>query len=312
MATFNMMVGIAGSGKSTFIQENKGENDVVISSDAIRIEKGYAPNEVKDVFAIMFKRTCKALETNHNVWYDATNLNSKRRRNLIKQIKQKFKNEVYFQCYVIAPPVDIIRKQNKQREAVVPDEAIDKMLQAFQIPIYQEGWDYIEFDVEEDSSKYEPMFKPLYMIDFDQHNSHHSLTLAEHCKTCKIKLRNMIKIQDIAANYKLYLLLRAAEYHDIGKLYTQTYYDKNGNKSEDAHYYGHDSVGAYIYLSERMAIDGSDKTYFIATLINYHMRPYFAHWEDINSKARQRDFEFFGKELFNYLSLLNQADRKAK
>ena len=90
---FNMVVGLPGSGKSTFIQERALEEDVVCSSDAIREElfgsAGDAVNTKKNnelVFQTLHKRVKDALMARKNVWYDATNINRKKRMQFLQEI----------------------------------------------------------------------------------------------------------------------------------------------------------------------------------------------------------------------------------
>ena len=91
MKKFIMMIGVSGSGKSTFAKNWAKQLDGVwLSSDAIRAELWGDENDQQHpetVFRIMNKRLMAALGEDLNVIYDATNLSAKRRRALVSQIR---------------------------------------------------------------------------------------------------------------------------------------------------------------------------------------------------------------------------------
>ena len=79
-----MMVGLPGSGKSTYAKQLSEEtNAVICSSDTIR-EELYGDENSQDnndeVFKILHSRIKENLKNGKNVIYDATNINSKRRK----------------------------------------------------------------------------------------------------------------------------------------------------------------------------------------------------------------------------------------
>lgn len=82
--TFVMMVGLPASGKSTYAKELAEEMKAVIcSSDAIRKElydDENSQNNNEEVFKLLHSRIKECLREGKNVIYDATNINSKRRR----------------------------------------------------------------------------------------------------------------------------------------------------------------------------------------------------------------------------------------
>ena len=82
--TFVMMVGLPASGKSTYVKELAEEMRAVIcSSDAIRKELCGDENSQdnnEEVFKLLHSRIKECLKKGVNVIYDATNINSKRRR----------------------------------------------------------------------------------------------------------------------------------------------------------------------------------------------------------------------------------------
>ncbi|RHO64992.1 ATP-binding protein [Butyricicoccus sp. AM05-1] len=78
--TFYMMVGVPGSGKTTYARQIP--NATVLSSDDIRAEIGADGGDKKmhkQVFDILHERTKEALSAGNDVVYDATNLRHTRR-----------------------------------------------------------------------------------------------------------------------------------------------------------------------------------------------------------------------------------------
>ena len=122
MATVFMYVGISGCGKTYCAYRDatlSNEDAIVLDSDKIRgelfngDESCQADNAL--VFQIMEKKTLSALGDGRNVYYVATNLNAKRRRNFISQIKKKFPDSQFICRIVIAPPT-LCYKRNNARE----------------------------------------------------------------------------------------------------------------------------------------------------------------------------------------------------
>ena len=84
MSRLIVLVGLPGSGKSTLEQKLKIKYKAeIISSDALRKElcgTELDQNHNSEVFAEMQKRTIDLLKSNKSVIYDATNINSKKRK----------------------------------------------------------------------------------------------------------------------------------------------------------------------------------------------------------------------------------------
>ena len=109
-------------------------------------------------------------------------------------------------------------------------------------------------------------------------------------------------------------LVKLCALHDIGKLYTKEFRNYKGEPTEVAHYYGHENLGAYLYLT--MELCGRCRTekeikeaLYEAALINCHMRPLTA-WRD-SLTAKERDKTLFGEEFVCNIEKINAADRAA-
>lgn len=142
MCKFIMMIGVPGSGKSTFAEKiAKSENGIIISSDKLREELFGTVNEFRKnsvLFGEMFKRTYKCLGEGKNVVFDATNIRSSERKRILKKFKSVFKA-----CYYIKTPLKKVLYQNSIRDRKVPEEVIIGMYDKIQEPQPVEGWDEV-------------------------------------------------------------------------------------------------------------------------------------------------------------------------
>ena len=304
MITFNMMLGLPYSGKSYFVNKYKAENDEYISSDDIRKElygdesDQTNPNKV---FDIMYKRTCKALSENKSVWYDATNIKSKYRIHLLNSLKHKF-NDVHYKCYVMCTPLKILLIRQQNRDRFVPATVIDKMIRQFEVPMYYEGWDKIELVRMPDIVT---RFNADRYLETNKNvahdNPHHTLNIFEHMQLASTKYHeDMVKEN----NVEEHVIYNTLKYHDIGKYYCKTFIDAKGIKSNIAHYYNHENVGAYYILTSN--ITNSDYALLIiAWLINNHMKFY------INSISNWINKYNIPQSLIDKLEIVHKYDMEA-
>lgn len=309
MPEFIMLVGIPASGKSTYAYELQKQGFHVHSSDEIREEltgDSGSQNSNDKVFQILHNRIKIDLQNEISCVYDATNISMKRRIGFLNEIK---KYECHKKCVLLVTPIEICKERNQNRERKVPDSVFDKMLKQFQCPYYYEGWDEIE--IEWYNGKIEPITIDL---DMNQDNRHHSLTLGEHME------ETFKYVIDCIERPKMVCF--ASAFHDIGKAYTKSFIDSKGNLSEDAHYYGHENYGAYLFLviqnygisvgeyeSAKTNLGEKISNLYIASLINWHMRPHTA-WKQ-SEKARERDKMLIGEGMYQDIMLLHEADLAA-
>lgn len=296
MADLKIAVGLPASGKSTYGEMLEKKGYTIVSSDKIREEVFGDINDQThntEVFNIVFNRTREVLKAGGNVYLDATNLVAKRRINIIKS----FKNipNVTFSCVLFVPRYEICLKRNSKRDRKVPEEVIAKMLRRFEPPHYSEGFDKIE--INEDCSytfNLDIMVRELFNMDHD--NPHHTLSVGRHMqKAC---------FEYIESGNADFIIAKALLYHDLGKKYTKTFTDYKGNSTKEAHYYNHNHVSAYIFLSSSKNFDDNDRIE-IANLIDHHMD--FYSNEAYLAKIRKR----YGEEFFNKLLIINKWDKAA-
>lgn len=312
MTKFIMLVGLPASGKSTVAEYLKNNGFTVHSSDSIR-EELFADVNAQDnnseVFSILHKRVKHDLSKGISCVYDATNMSMKRRKVFLDEIK-KFDCEKI--CMLFAISVEICKERNQERDRQVSDEVYDKMLKSFWVPMYYEGWDRIVFITEKNYNYYYPIDKTM---NFEQHNKHHQLKLFDHMFQAAKYVCNYSD-NEFKKSQRYKNLIAATLNHDIGKLFTQTFVDKKGRITEDAHYYGHESYGTYIYLlSELYSVIDTELTselydiMYRTALINWHMRPLIV-WKQ-SEKARMRDRKLIGEDMYNDIMLLHEADLAA-
>ena len=269
MTKFYMMVGLPASGKSTYAKLLAEEIDgIVVSSDGIRAE-WYGDEAIQGDPSKIFREVelrCKnALREGQSVVMDATNMNAKKRTNFLRQMPACHKV-----CVVMAVPFDVCITRDKERSRSVGPEVMEKMRKNFQMPYYNEGWDHIEIFYPKDCEMVDIEEHYSLEMEFDQKNHHHTLTVGEHEE----------KAQMIAAERGYgWLVGWAAAFHDCGKIWCQVI--KEGDP--DAHYYGHENVSAYQFLTmeaARQVYEIGNKVQVIeaAALITWHMVCYqFKH-----------------------------------
>ena len=304
-----MMVGIAGSGKSTIamrIASLMKEEVVLLSSDAIRGEIYGDENCQRDpgrVFDIMHQRTVAALSQGISVIYDATNLSCKRRMNFLRSIAHI---ECEKTCVVVVTTPEDIEERMTRRERKVPMEVVHKQLCQFQCPNYYEGWDKIDIVY---NSKPEDCYKSYRAIweesDIPHDNPHHSLNILEHMSKAADIAEDLVwKSGDLSLVHERWV----ARIHDIGKPRCKRFVDGKGNPSKVAHYIGHQNYGAYYSLIfDNVDFDISLKDSLDnACLIQWHMEHYLRKGE-----ALEKFYKMIGPKLEKRLHILEMADKAA-
>lgn len=307
MAELIMMVGVAGSGKSTVAMRYALTRSAIIySSDVIRGEIYGDENCQKNpgrVFDILHQRVTKTLSEGFDVVYDATNLSCKRRMNFLKTIAHIDCKKT---CVAVVTTPEDIEERMKSRERKVPMEVVHKQMCQFQCPNYYEGWDKIVISYNSKPEDCRESYKKLGReCDIPHDNHHHSLSIFDH----------MSKAADVAEDYawkdeELSLVHErwVARIHDIGKPRCKSFTDKEGNPTKEAHYYGHQNYSAYYSL----IFDNSDFDISLkdsldnACLIQWHMEHYLR-----DGSALDKFYKMIGPKLEKRLHILEKADKAA-
>lgn len=294
---FIMLVGLPASGKSTHAKHLADKYDANIhSSDNIREELSGDVNnqDINDlVFKTLHKHVKEDLMNGKSCIYDATNISYKKRIAFLQELKNIPCEKI---CVLIATPYEECLKRNTERERKVPEHVIKRMYCSFNIPYWYEGWDNIQIEYGEFGGYYS---KPVKFYNnyknYNQNNSHHKLTLGDHCQRAYLQLDPRASITAAVATY----------IHDCGKPETATFTNSRGVITEECHYYNHQYVSGYkaLFFDISNPLD-------VAIIVMWHMQPYF--WEKDNNKKQHNKYrKLWGECLYQDIMKLHEADKNA-
>ena len=304
MNKFICMVGLPASGKSTHAQTLADRyNAIICSSDNIRVELF---NDVNDqlhnteVFKELYKRIKNYLRDGKDVIMDSTNISYKRRMAFLAELTNIPCEKI---CILMATPYEECLRRNAERERKVPEHVIKRMYMGFDVPYWFEGWNRIETHFGLYRATYGTPYDWIKAVNtYNQHNSHHALSLGEHCwQTYKYLKETYDK-----NNNRDVIMRVSGMLHDCGKRFCQTFVNTKNEITNEAHYYSHEHVGSYDSLFYGMTCNPLD----VAIRIRWHMQPYF--WEkDNNEKHHNKYRKLWGEELYKDIMKLHAADRAA-
>lgn len=301
MLQFIMFIGPSGCGKSTWAKaygKIYNRQYTILSSDAIRGELWGDENDQQNpakVFEVLHQRVRETLQQGNNVIYDATNLNAKRRKNYLKQLKQQMAAdgiEVEYNAVLIVTDFEQCCRNNCGRDRKVPREVIHKHFLQIQIPSHNEGWDNVSFIRNSRSISWGNV---LSMLDIPHDNEHHPNDVLAH----SLKVAAAMG-EPFTFSWKVGAL------HDLGKPMTKVWNKPNGSSDGQAHYYGHQNVGAYLSFlvrDEKEKIE-DEELYARALIIQHHMEPWLR-----KSEALEKFYEDLNNpDLVFFVKKLNKAD----
>lgn len=304
MSKLYMLIGVNGSGKSTWAHNMAHYTDgevVVINSDDLHEELFDNIND-QPYDSEAFKELCKwvidALIKDYIVCYDATNLNSKQRANFLSYVKNIVTD---CKCEAIIFPIlpSTVFERNAQSPHPISEEIIMQQFQQFEMPQWYEGWDNIHVWTLL-YSKIKILNVIATLKDLPHDNSKwHSRDVLNHTMAVYSAMYQKKPYDKIA---QLTALL-----HDIGKPYTKVFHNLNGEDTIEAHYYGHDNIGAYLSLLVDKELYGyiEEVDVRIAQLIALHDKTWIdngEYWDKIKDKLPALDVEI--------LEILRDIDRE--
>lgn len=297
---FVLLVGLPGSTKSTYAKQLAKEDYIVHASDMIHAELGDETDQSRnsEVFDILNKRVKNDLMSGKDVCLDATNLRRKNRMHMLRMLKGI---KCHKKCIVMCVPFEECFDNNLSRERQVPDYAMFKMLENWQIPVAQDGWDEIElvYPKPEYEGYYGDPFAYIEELkEYDQGNRHHTLSLGTHMmRAGNWYLASYGNFDNVAL---------AAYMHDIGKPYCRTETNIKGEDDGESHYYNHHNCGSYLSLFFDMTDwPWIDKQY-VALLIELHMRPHLEY--KASEQKLQKDTVLFGDKTISDVYKIHDCD----
>lgn len=146
MSKLIMMIGVPGSGKSTWVENNKTDEMLWVSRDKIRFDKlkedDYYFAYEDEVFEQFLEEITWGLEMDKTVIADATHLNKQSRARVLDKVR-KFADEI--EAVWIDVPIETAFSQNDKREgrAWVKHGIIRRMWFTLEAPEFDEGFDKI-------------------------------------------------------------------------------------------------------------------------------------------------------------------------
>lgn len=262
MSTLYVMVGVSGSGKSTWANNLAlVMGAVVVSSDAIRGEL-YGDESIQSdpakVFEIVHSRVASNLDSGITTIMDATNLSSKRRRALC----EKFHNHT---CVAVVVPVTLEEAVRRDflRDRHVGERVIRKQISQFEMVRPNEG--FCNIIVVQSNTKVNTENLKAEMDKMNQDNQYHTHTVGKHCDITKELIQKETCCVD---DWRV----EAALWHDLGKVFTKSFENMKGEVTEVAHYYNHQHWGSYYSLL--IPAIQTNKLIKRAQLIDLHMEPF--------------------------------------
>ena len=140
-----VMCGLPASGKSTYSEWLAiNANFHRVCPDIIRKDL-YGDENVqgdgKKVFSIAHYQMATIGNLRGNVVFDATNIDRKTRKDLVKKMRPHFDIII---CKWFSTPLLTCKLRNAKRERQVPEEVLDRMYERFRPPMLDEGFDIVE------------------------------------------------------------------------------------------------------------------------------------------------------------------------
>jgi predicted kinase len=151
MPNLYMLIGVPGSGKSTWIKnQNFDSNVVIISTDDIIERHAQAQgltysevfqNEIKAATAEMNRNLADAIAKNKDIVWDQTNLTAKSRKPKLSQIPNTYEKHAVF--FKTPDEQELKRRLASRPGKTIPANVVLGMKSQLQMPTVEEGFDFI-------------------------------------------------------------------------------------------------------------------------------------------------------------------------
>jgi len=152
MSELMLMVGIPGSGKSTYIKELADKGYDVVNPDSIRVElTGNMADQSQNakVWFTAHQRIIDKLKEGKNVILDATNVDRRGRREIVDRAKREVPGTTVKALVLdvsLETAKERVKKRVKDKGLDIPEEVMTRMYNKFKLnpPSTDEGIDEIE------------------------------------------------------------------------------------------------------------------------------------------------------------------------
>lgn len=152
MAKCYQLIGVPGSGKSTWVKNQDWAKDcVVVSTDEFvedyAKEVGSTYNEVFDDYMptavkLMADKVVRAREQGKDIIWDQTSMSIKSRKRKFNMLPDYEHIAVIFKT---PEPLELKRRLNSRPGKNIPDHVMKSMIKSFDIPTVEEGFKEIWF-----------------------------------------------------------------------------------------------------------------------------------------------------------------------
>lgn len=307
MKTLDFLIGLPASGKSTYAKiKEKEDGAIVLSSDRIRKELNittYTKEDNNNVFNVLHERLFNELQKeNAYVIYDATNL-SKKRHEILKEIRKRNK-DVYINYIFFVASIPKCVERDALREDMVGRNTIIKLAKSF-TGFYLDQmyglYDNIIFK-HTDSNMPALCYEAYQAAHLKQDNVYHTNTVYGHIEQVKERIKKTKNTHELELT---------AFFHDLGKIYTKIFKDSKGERTKNAHFYGHERVSSYIYtihsFNTKLSLIGSDfdSSFYVQALIEKHM----GNPNSRKNKILDDYFKKYGYSFIKDLTIFHEADK---
>lgn len=304
MPKFTMVIGLPLSGKTTWCKNNCTKNTHIVCWDTI--EK--TATDPSRVFDTVVKCIKQHLENGKDVILDGTFLNRRRRRTLLNMLP---KNVVKEAVFLVVPYEECVtRNESRPIDTQISKETMLHSYHKLHIPWYEEGFTHINIITNKDYNGYIQLLNTEYLnMNESQNNEHHSYTIGQHCKEAEKYAHTIALREHLNYNTTYNILTKACRFHDVGKSFCKTFTTFKGEVTDTAHFYGHESVSAYLYVLGAMSLPYLDDQYVrnvltTANLINNHMIFF-------DTSAIKRLKTYYSEDFWKLLEFVHEADVNA-
>ena len=163
MARLVLMMGVPGSGKTTYAKKFIGENDIYVSRDEVRYslvaeDEPYFSKEDEVLKTFISKVDEGITKAKRYVVADATHLNAGSRAKLLRNLHNKPDN-IYVIYMAVSLQTALERNAQRSGRALVPETSIRNMFQSISLPRKEEGVDMMLWLNEDGSTKETIVYK---------------------------------------------------------------------------------------------------------------------------------------------------------